>query len=374
MKIVINTIINNKNYGNRLQNYALQVVLEQLGHDVLTIDRSSLLKRSTSKQRLFDYLRTGELVYKVLKVLKKNLKSAKVLFSRVNTVKNNSSLSASDDGNFSEFTEKRIHMLPQTETNVWNWINNNCDLVVIGSDQVWNYEFWDGAVIEFALPVQIRKISYAASIGVSRIPLELRRLYKKGLSSLSAITVREDSASNIVANLINQRPKVVLDPTLLLEKEKWCKIAEPVKLKSQAYLLTYFLSVPSQETLNKINAVSTAYKLDVVPIFKDGKVRYMPEQLIFLIENATFIMTDSFHISAFSIIFNKPFKVFKRNSPDLKSMNSRLLTLFSTLGIKNKGVQFNEIESYKKINQILAKKRAESNQVLASMIKYPRNN
>lgn len=365
MKIAINTIIDEQNYGNRLQNYALQTMLTQMGHQVVTIDRRSFSKTISRKEKWLNYFKTGEIYYK-LKIVARNL--LKKMVRKLTPGSKKKQPTKVNKMSLTSFTETYIHMTPKVEKNIWNWVNHHCDLVVIGSDQVWNCTFWDGAVIEFALPANIRKISYAASIGLEKIPFSLKGVYKKGLNTLSAISVREDSGKSIVETLTNKHADVVLDPTLLVTKAEWAKLIEPVNLKADHFLLTYFLSTPTQQTKTAIQKFAQQHHLTVLPVFDNGKLQFSLGQLLFLINNAKYLCTDSFHVSAFSIIFNKPFKTFARNNPDMPAMGSRLKTLFSILKITNNSVSIDDLKHYRTINQLLETKRVESKNILKKMI------
>lgn len=369
MRITINTIIDDKNYGNRLQNYALQTVLEAMGHEVTTIDRRILLTQNTKKKKLVNYLRTGEFIAKLRIFFLNTLRKIWTKFSgrkkRMNH-KYRATLDIHNNVNFSDFTSTYIHMIPRHVVDIWQWVNNNSDLLVIGSDQVWNYKFWSGATIEFALPVKVRKVSYAASIGVDSIPADLKNVYRHGLSSLASITVREKSGQQIVKTLTGLDADVVLDPTLLLDDQDWSKIMHRVDLKNNRYLLTYFLNYPTDKNNNSIQRFADQHDLDVINIFDNGTTIYSPGQLLYLFKHASFVYTDSFHASVFSIIFNKGFKTLPRNHP--VAMGSRLETLFKTFGITDGGITLDQLSSYTELNVELQKMRNRSKSILERIV------
>lgn len=136
-----------------------------------------------------------------------------------------------------------------------------------------------------------KRISYAASFGVSKIPENFKEDYKKWLTGLKAISLREDAGKEIVESLTDQKAIVVLDPTMLLDSEEWSKLAKPAKSKPKGkYLLTYFLGDKSKEIINRIDYLSKTYDLEVVNLAdKNDKETYEtgPSEFIDFIKDST---------------------------------------------------------------------------------------
>lgn len=232
MKIGILTITNGENYGNKLQNYATQKVLESFGCRVETIknmtgkkiiDDNSIRLKIKSKAKLF-----------ICHIYNK--------FGIINIKKFNIILRCFS---FQKFTDKYINQSKFV-------ISKNCiptdickkyDYFVCGSDQVWNPKFNFNSEINFAtFAKKEQRIAYSPSFGISKIPEEFASQYKKWINGMNYLSIREQSGANIIKKLTNRDAIVLIDPTLMLSKQEWMSIAKKPawKLKNK-YILTYFL-------------------------------------------------------------------------------------------------------------------------------------
>lgn len=368
MKIGISTIIDYENYGNRLQNYALQEVLVNLGHEVETIKNNTNVPKKSRKARIISSLKDGSAIKKI----GNRLKTVRIHEDQLTSIENR-------NRSFSNFTNNYINetLTEINEKSIDFFYFKKFDLFIIGSDQVWNFEFDRFSALDFipyANKTQ-RVISYAASFGVSQIPKKYEEVYKKGLLNLNSISVREEAGSKIVHELTSREAKVVLDPTMLVEINVWNTLAETSKFNigEKKYILTYFLGSPLKEQEKYIfnYAKEKNYR-----IFQLGKIEDTqcwsagPDGFVKLFKNAQAIFTDSYHACVFSIIFEKYFEVFERNSNDL-SMNSRIDTLLSTFNINDcryKGTEHEKVD-YTKVKIILKKEKENSLDFLNSQIK-----
>lgn len=327
MRIAISTIIDYENYGNRLQNYALQEVLKSFGNDVITIKNiSGTPHKNILKRILFSVLGDNS---KITLFLKKSFS----LFSHDKKLKVNRTI------NFLNFTNKNIQesqfKIDQETTNFD--FDADLDCYVIGSDQVWNYSFPRFSSLDFVEYSKKPKISYAASFGVSKIPARLVSVYESGLQSVDYISTREYSGEKIVSQLTNRDSEVVLDPTLLLSKDRWLKVASDSKY-SDKFIIAYFLDDISDDDMRYINnfANERNYKVKRLLSMDDEELwESGPDEFINLFSQAEAVFTDSFHAVAFSIIFNKYFEVFERNFKG-PSMNSRIDTLLDDLDLADR--------------------------------------
>lgn len=328
-KIGIITLNGYYNYGNRLQNYALQEILKKLNFKVETIikeneisvNKNQILKRIS---RLIEYpmpIIFNSLSNKVLEILFRN------------RIKKRTDI-------FKEFSKKYINETDFTISinSIPKELPNNYDFFVVGSDQVWNPYFQKGSPIEFLTfaPVE-KRIAYAASFGVSSIPEEYQDLYRNYLSQIKYISVREYAGAKIIKDLTNKQVDVVLDPTLLLSKNEWLEISEaPSDKPVKNYLLTYFLGDISRKRKKYIRNIACKYDLEIVnlaSIFHKNGYLTGPSEFIDYINSASLFFTDSFHGAAFSIMLNTPFIVFDREGKS-PSMNSRIETLLNTFDMK----------------------------------------
>ena len=216
-----------------------------------------------------------------------------------------------------------------------------------GSDQVWNTTHNHGVDKAFYLeyaPAKATRCAYAASIGMSSIPVEYVDETKELLSKYSRISVRERSNIDLLAS-IGIVSEQVLDPTLLFNREEWSKYARPVDF-DEPYLLVY--SVESQkrdaivgEIAQKV-AKAKGLKIYEVNYFGENKVipgcdRHFfyatPDLFLSLVLNASYIVVSSFHGTAFSINFNKEFLSV---APD--RFSSRLDGILNMTGLESRKV------------------------------------
>lgn len=327
-KVGIITICDYKNYGNRLQNYATQEVINSLGFQAETIVNipSDVNKLTSFKKKLTrvkdmppNELYTkikGKINYQFNQYLEKE---------RINA--------------FKKFTEMNINETEFTISldNIPENLSDKYDFFIVGSDQVWNPIFRNCSPIDFLTfaPKQ-KRIAYAPSFGISSIPEEFAENYKKWISEFNYLSVREKEGANIIKQLTGRDAIVLVDPTLMLTKEKWLSISNPAIHKPKnSYLLTYFLGDIPREYHKLINATALKNKLEIVNLAdKKDKKRNIadPSEFIDYINSANVLFTDSFHGAVFSILLQKPFIIFDRLG-NIPSMNSRIDTLLSTFNL-----------------------------------------
>lgn len=323
MKVAILTITNGQNYGNRLQNYASQEVLRSLGFEVETVKNLTRQKRTMNTKQKVKKVITD--VYDLVGL--KNIRK----FNNGVRVKR-----------FNEFTNTYIKQSKYiiASDDIPKNINNDYDFFVCGSDQIWNPDFFFNSEVDFLTFADKKKrISYAASFGVSEIEEHRVEDYKKWINGMNYLSVREHAGSEIIKKLTGRDSLVLVDPTLMLTKEKWLSISKKPKLKvNDKFILTYFLGKKSEETKNKIEKIAKENNLQVVNLLDENdKYNYSvdPSEFIYLINTCTLMCTDSFHGAVFSIIMNTPFIVFERKSEG-KSMNSRIDTLLSLFSMESR--------------------------------------
>lgn len=343
MKIGILTINDYNNYGNRLQNYALQEVLKSLGHEPYTIRNLVVNDR---RNRMVRNLAKINRIRKKIAIQHKN--EFDFIREKAFVQFNNQYIRETN------FSIKKLGDKPKEL--------NSFDAFIIGSDQVWNYHFMRFSPIDFALfsKRSQKVISYAASFGVESIPDKLIEEYRRGLNNLDAISVRENAGKKIVDKILeNDVAKIVADPTFLLTPDKWMKIVSDTAspLVSKNYVVTYFLGSPSDEEWMYINNYAQSRGLEVINFNRRNEKAwgFGPSEFINYLNNAVAVFTDSFHACVFSIQFRKEFEVFKRRDKKLESMNSRIETLLSRFELEDR-VYNNESKSkidYSKIENIM---------------------
>lgn len=295
-KIGIVTILDN-NLGNRLQNYALQETLCCLGYSVETVQRE---QKNTNLTRYIKYI--------IKRLLKRK------------------------DWKFRNF-DRKIRWSPYSLAVECEKekIAQRYDCFITGSDQVWNPHFSgtnDDAFLTFA-PKE-KRISYAASFGVSELPYALLGKFGDYLKDFKAVSVREKQAIKIVEQFEGCHAQTVLDPTLLLSRNNWERIAEKSAIKEK-YVVKYMLGEDQPDCDKVIKTVLDKIKIvDVKSMLTGNKNPIGPADFLGLVMNAELVCTDSFHAAVFSTIFHKPFVIFER-SDDKINMSSRIDSLCEML-------------------------------------------
>ena len=232
--------------------------------------------------------------------------------------------------------------------------------VIVGSDQLW---LPVNIVSDYYtlnwVPEEINKISYSTSFGFSSLNKKYNNMYKNFLNRINHISVREESGQKIIDNF-KLRSELVADPTLLLTKDEWDKITIKARIIEEKYILCYFLG-KNKEHRKFAERLKEKTGLKIVSLnHADEYVRYSdkycdyapydigPKEFINLIKNAEYVLTDSFHGTIFSIIFNKKFYIFKRYKESKYSTNSRIDSLIDTFKIP-KEIILSGTESIEKV-------------------------
>lgn len=311
MRVAIVTIVS-RNFGNRLQNYALQSVLMRYCDDVLTFRRD----------------------FPPPKGFKTWVKSIAQAFLKTKGQK------------FKEF-DKNIHFSDTviTRNDYPSGIESQYDFFVVGSDQVWNpyYDFAAGECDFLTFARNNQKISYAASFGVGTLPEERKKEFAEKLEQFKAVSVREKQGAKIVRDLTGKSAVVALDPTLLLDKNDWQKVEKKSCCQpKRKYVFVYCLGEKTIRLQKKIEQLSKIYEIfDVGTVQKNGKeLPVGPSEFVSLLKNAEVVLTDSFHATVFSIIYHKRFVTFNRAG---LNMNSRIESLAELIGEKDRIDQYGDL-------------------------------
>lgn len=338
-KIAILTLNGYFNYGNRLQNYALQQVLTSMNFEVDTVineTRKLNLKNSqTNKSERLKALR------------KKNISELfQLLYIKVENKLYKGKLKQQRTDIFKDFSISYINETDYSisDNNIPEDLSNRYDYFVTGSDQVWNPNLRDGSPIDFlTFAPPEKRISYAASFGISEVPEKYSNNYQLWLSEMAHISVREKAGAAIVKKLTGRDAEVVLDPTMMLSKEQWLSIAKvPSHKPIKRYLLTYFLGEISKERKSFLKDIANKNDLEIVNLAQiNDKIPYLsgPSEFIDYINSASVFCTDSFHGAVFSILLDTPFIVFNRKEKQSPSMNSRIETLLKTFNLESRSVE-----------------------------------
>lgn len=297
MKVGVITFHSANNYGATLQAWALQKVLKDMGMNTGIINY-----HPTVIDGLYDpmKLKTG---------LPRRVKKATLY------IRNRKSLIRYKK--FRSFLKKNFNLIGDYATyNELESANLDLDAYITGSDQVWNPTHIGGFnpayYLDFAKEGK-KKISYAPSIGTEYIDSRYKDKMKKSLNTFTSISIRERSSKEAVENLVEKPVEVVLDPTLLLNREDYDEIKVKSKIK-QPYILVYSIE-KNPQLISFANKISVALGL---PILQRRPGRELINQLepfytadagefLGYVESAEYVITNSFHGTVFSILYGKPF-------------------------------------------------------------------
>lgn len=346
-KVAIVSCYFQNNYGSMIQAFATQKILDKLGYENETINISRIKREiNRSKRNYFikASLTSKILIYKIGMVrnvlLKKYSKGNYGRHSRLRTQK------------FISFQKKAFRLSEEYKSK--NELSEKCkekySAVVVGSDQLWlpGNIAGDYYTLTF-VPQDINTIAYATSFGQDSLPKDSAKKAKSFLKNIRHIGVREESGQKLIESLTMRKVPIVCDPTILLTGEEWLVFQKQEPIISGSYILCYFLGKnPLHRTFAERLRKFTGYKI-IALIHLDEYVKYDnkyadetpydidPMDFLNLIRNASYICTDSYHCSVFSILYKKEFFTFERYSTVNKhSTNSRLYTLFETTGISNR--------------------------------------
>ena len=347
MKIGIITYVKCDNYGAELQAFALQWKLNQMGYDAEVVNL---------EKREIDLKKNPGVIYRSVKqrIKQQGFKAVKSIFLKVKDTL--TKLHAQTDCKvmiekkhllFENFFEQKIRHSARFYTldEISKIDTLPYDILVAGSDQIWNYihtDRLDVYFLMFANKLGIKKISYAASISINDIPKRLRKDYCKYLNNIDCLSVRELDGAAMIKRYWNMNAEVVLDPTLLITKEEWINNVAVEPAIKDKYLLIYTLSgSPHIRNLawniaNKLGLKVVNIKSNFVEEEPDGTIHYYevgPAEWVGLWSKASYVVTDSFHGTAFSINFNIPFTTLVN---PVSTMNSRVLSILPIIQLTSR--------------------------------------
>lgn len=326
------------NYGTSLVGYALLRKLQQLGY---TIEVVNYIKRPTLKEKF-------EIALNQFRV-----QGPRKFFKRFGPKEKNKNY-------LQGIKERTEHVEAYKERKLVPFFHNyigyqalhdgskNYDSIVVGSDQVWlphglKTKFFNLLFVDDS----VKKVSYASSFGVSEIPSFQRKETAAYLDRFDAIGVREQRGKEIVDEVSKNKATVVADPTLLLNAKEWAIEAKESHVSEKSpYIFCYFLgsNPDARKAANELKA-KTGYKIvtlrhmdefvaDDEQFGDEAPYDVDPNDFVKYISEASYVCTDSFHCSAFSIQFHKQFMTFYRFATSQKGgRNSRIDSLFNVLGV-----------------------------------------
>jgi hypothetical protein len=353
MKIRTITTHDCYNYGSALQTYALLEYLKEQGHEAKVIDFKPdfLLSRYNwkwvNKNSRFNKFKLTRWIYRGLKYVQ-----LLMLHKRIKK--------------FDEFMNKEIDSTRTYYTNEELMQNPpSADAFIVGSDQVWNSSYEQGKCPAYYLEFvkKGKKIAYSASFSITSINESIKPTIKNYLEKFDSIAVREIQGLDIL-NSLGIHGTWVLDPVFLITTDKWKKLMTPIK-KKEKFILIYdfehnrilkkFALLLKEKTGAKIYAINDKYPL----LYADKNIMGQgPKEFLSYIYNCDYFLSNSFHGTAFSIIFEKEFFVFNRLRDKVNSRMESLLTKFnlsthliideSSFNVIDEKIDYSKIESLKK--------------------------
>ena len=338
MKIGIITFLKVNNYGAELQAFALYKFIEGMNHNVEIIDYLHYKHpdfKVTRKAQPFIKLSQTQKIKEFLYPIISKVKS--LPYRKQKRIR---------DQKFEHFHKNFTRLSSHTYRTIDELYDAkfDYDLFMVGSDQVWNPNTnvsLKPYFLDFA-PEDKPKVSYASSFGVSELPEISQSYYRDMLRGFEHIAVRESQGLEIVDTLIQKKATHVVDPTLLLTKEDWREFSNQPNIDGN-YILLYVLS--DTDYISQLALFIAEQKnLKIIRLCKNASVedkdeRFIniidagPSEYLGLFQNASFVLTTSFHGTAFSVNFNIPFyTIFKSH----KTNNSRQQSFLSSLGLANR--------------------------------------
>ena len=360
-KIALLSLYDNTNYWNKLQNYAVQEIIKRhVDWKIITIKNYNKIDIWMNiKLWIYDFFKECKNT-SIFNAFFHFIKKPFILIIRI--VKNNYTKHNKDP-----FLEQQLinrmnsfikfdNLIRKSDfivnaykpnTKLLEWF----DYYIVGSDQVWNPRgVWIMPLFTlWYIKDNNKKISFSASFAVNSLP-EWNKKGMKEISKFKSISVREIRGKEIIEEYTKRKDiQVLLDPSMLLPIESRNKISTYPKLfseiwfKKNKYIFCYFLWNIDEKTKSEIERIARENECKITYIMdkNDPFFTSWPSEFIWLIKNAYLICTDSFHGSAFSLLYNKPFVVFNRIDPGQKeweknSMNSRITTLLEKFQINNR--------------------------------------
>lgn len=363
MKVGIVTFPNSVSHGAALQMYALARWVRELGYDAEIINYLNLYMKSESHGT-----KTGRgssakrwLRYHAKRIMHHRQYAGFRRFEQEMT----------------RYPGKPLGTPEELKT-----LSDRYDCVICGSDQVWNPHITGGDLSYFLdfCGEGTRRIAYAPSFGVEELAEPFAGQAARELEKFYALSVREAQGQALVEKLTGKQIPLVADPTFLLTPEAWAAEETPCAVPEEGYIL-YYVVRSSERLMRFCRSLSEQTGLKILVVGgnlirqirnRDDRIRYIcdadPRQWLYLVRHARYVVTNSFHGTAFSINFRKDFYV------EFSSLtNSRLDHIIRTLGLEQRIVEQDHPDQvtavdYSRTEQVLPVLRADSGHYLKNAI------
>lgn len=334
------------NPGSGLQAFALQDTLKELGYNAKLVNYHDYVHGDVSSLRYKAKMLIISLLVRISPWARQRY-------------------SGHDDIRYYQkkyLTETKLFQKPERLSS----IANGFATIVYGSDQIWAPNVYNPIYMGAYVPDHVRKISYAASIGLNDIPDDMVETYKHNLSSFHAVAVREQEGKVLLKRRCGIDATVVLDPTLMVNVDVYSKMQRSVDGIKGKYIFCYFLNKEHQYRA-KVEQYAKEHNLQIVGVSdKADDANWMnrltnigADQFLWLINHAETIFTDSYHGSIFSLLFHKNLWTFVRFAEDNPiCQNSRIRQLQNNFNLSHRIINSNsEIDDTKVIDYDYFEKR-----------------
>lgn len=362
MKIGLVTFYYAHHYGAQLQAYALMKAIEKQPLENGS-NESTEANASYPSCEIVDYVRPDTI--EASKVFQK-MNSLRGVLRSAHSLLHYTALKRRYD-RFSDFIKENMDLSTNSYRSPQSLFDAppSYDLFVCGSDQIWNPAIYPGNQFDpsfFMTFTQAPKVSYAPSFGISSIPEKNQTELTSYLNSFKALSVREYEGADIIKSLVHKEAPVVLDPTLLLTDKEWSTLTSDAK-PSEPYMLCYFVTL-TQSYIDYIKDIKKATGLKAIWLCGNRKgpsgfekvMDAGPSEFLSLFKHASFVCTNSFHGTVFSVIFGREFVCFSNHyqydsiEAGSNMLNSRVFTLLDKLGLADRLIPL-DIES--SINDVI---------------------
>ena len=371
-KIGIATVFTGFNYGSALQAFATKKLLMSMGYDaeVLKLGGSLVAGRDIRLKKLLTILLRSTL----------NAGGAKSLKSYSDSL--NKSLSVKSIEMFQRFADFNIcpYEIKYNDLKKSAYSDEYCAFLC-GSDQIWNSAVFyvdPFYYLRFA-PIE-KRIAFAPSFGRDFIPDYNKRKITKYVSEIKYKSVREETGAEIIEKITGDVAEVLIDPTLVISAEEWSDNLKLTNQKTKEYILAYFLDEPSQKAKDFVMGISKKYNMPVIGLpynfetmpWSENVVDAGPSEFVSYIKNASFVCTDSFHGTAFSLNFNVPFYTFERNYGNADKQSARIQSILNMVSLQERYEPY-EIKdcfdiSFEGVNCVLKKEREKAKKYLTDVL------
>lgn len=333
------------NYGASLQAYALQHYLESQGHSVRIIDFIPWYH-----QDRYNIFWTGNGVHGWKHLLNDKYSPLRYFYKPLKAWKSGMFKTWGRKAAFDRFEKEHYHLTSHSYTTSKELADNppQADCYVAGSDQIWNTYSMNGKEPAYYLDFgsdDVKRVSYAASLSTPNIAEGWEDFVRENVLRLNAVSVREKSGVDILTKLGIKDVTLVTDPVFLLDKDEWTGLykdkAKNYELDKKSYLLVYdFLGNDPQMT-QFIMKIAQKRNLRIVSVNDFSPREYAdmnindagPLEFLSLIDNAAYIVANSFHATAFSVIFQKEFYTFGLVG---RNNSNRMLDFLGLVGLENR--------------------------------------